>query len=292
MDVQSKPARERYASLLLAIGWAVALALWSPGARAESVLCKMVCKGAGCEVKVGAEPSRVLDAKRYTTFNDCRNIEVTKPEVVVMYMRDRKWVPPPISIGAGSLAYIFVKYPPDRCSVITPECEQGLMEGGSTPAIGASPIDPRVSAPAGRGRPCALGFPCGQVSLPSDEWRFFLSDATLSGKWIVRLARGNVTAGKSEQTVARVEQGVVVADGRWFAPGSQCSYYFVDNAGRTVATGEFSLLSRGSQQDLRDIARQRVAAGSAEAIAWSDALMIGDLHWDAMQETLAEGRQP
>lgn len=272
----------------------VASCMMIGASAAQASDCKLACRASDSCRMTGAQREQTIERDRFKLFKSCEDLNISGP-AEVRYMQGRAWfVPSPTLLESmnGSVKKLFDAYPPDMpCSVPTAQCVQSQMSRMTT-AFAGSPIDDRVSQPGGQGEPCSLGFPCGRVALPSKSWRFQLSDPSLSGKWIVKLARGNVAEGRADQTVARVERGVVIADGGWFAAGSKCSYAFIDNSGRTVATGEFALVSRATQENLRELARRRVAAGSSDAIAWTDTLMSNDFQWDAVQESLSDGRRP
>ncbi len=262
-----------------------------PGETRASTLCRMACKkGSGsCKVVVPEKgPDAIeLDPSNYRTFEACDQARVEGSGTTILnYVRDRQWFRPPEPVD-GPVAPLLARYKPDPCASSTPECTQARMEGGTRPMTGASGIDPRVAQPAGQGRPCALGFPCGRIAIPPPAWRFRVVDTGLAGNWTARLVRGKADA-KGDTLVGRIDRGIVTADGRWFGPSNRYSYTVADAGGRVIASGEFSVSSQSDMDLLRSIARGK--ADVADGIAWSDTLMENDMTWDAMQESLAEAR--
>ncbi|HEX6363661.1 MAG TPA: hypothetical protein VFZ93_11925 [Albitalea sp.] len=276
------PSRAWPAALAVACG-----VLAGPAVRAAD--CQMACRGKDCLVQ-GPAGEATLSDERYETFSGCEQHRIVKGDVELRYKHRKAWFSPPEAI-TGALAEVFRKFPADTCSLPTKPCLQQRMQSLAG-AVGGSGIDDRISEPAGRGDPCAMGFPCDRIVPPPQAWRFALGDASLSGTWVVRLARGIVAGGQGSQTIGRVERGVVTADGRWFLPGTQCVYAFVDDDGKPLATGQFSVVSRTTHDNLQELARRRVAKGLPPAIAWIDTLMASQLEWDAMQGTLRPKENP
>lgn len=268
----------------------VLLGMASLCAPALAVDCKIACKGPDlCEMDRAPSGAERVGMKP-AVYRSCENL-VAKGPVELRYMHGQSWFAPPMLVQ-GPLSKVFEAYPADApCSVPTHDCIQSHMNRMTT-AFGGSPIDNRVAAPGGTGEPCKIGFPCGRILIPPSDWRFRIGDQAAAGRWIVKLARGTVAPGQPEQLVASVASGLVAADGNWFAPGSKCSYTFVDPSGRVVATGEFTVVSRATQEKLREQARGRVAAGSSEAVAWSDTLAANEYEWDAVQDTRIAGGAP
>lgn len=247
---------------------------------AGAIDCQLACKSGECKLN-GAGSARSIPAGRFVVFPNCELSAVDGGSAEMRYKHKKGWFTPP-GDATGPLADVFKRYPADACSVPDRNCLQQRMNG-LTGAVGGSGIDNRVSQPAGQGDPCALGFPCGRVLPPSNPWRFSLGDASLSGTWVVQLGRGKVSASQAPQSIGRVERGLVMADGRWFEPGSHCTYAFVNDAGATVVTGEFTVVSRNTQDNLQELLRRRQSAGSPQALAWLDTLMSSGLEWDAIQ---------
>lgn len=272
------------------IEWFAALVLLVTLNAAFANECKIACKSGGACRITDDSNSEIVVKGRFVVFRFCERLTAKDP-LELRYMHGHAWFAPPTRV-TGPLKEIFATYPADTpCSIPTSECIQSHM-GRMTTAYGGSPLDNRVGVPGGEGQPCAKGFPCGQITIPPNDWRFHLGDGASAGQWIVKLARGSVPPGKAPQTIARIERGTVIADGSWFAPGSKCSYTFIDASGRLAASGEFAIISSAKQENLKELARRQVAAGSPEAIAWTDTLMSNAFEWDAAQESSATGEAP
>ena len=263
----------------------------------HAIECKIACRGSeNCSFTTSDDKPVKMNGDRYTRHPACERLKATGL-ALIRYRHKDAWFTAPgtgatnssgtsSSPGAVKIADVFLRYPPDRCSVPSAECHQKAMDGMSG-EIGGSPIDGRKSAPGGQGQPCALGFPCGRVLPPASPWKFRLASDAFSGTWVVRLARGKPATGQSAQTTARIDHGMVAADASWFAPGRLCAYDVVDANGSVVASGEFTVAGRSTQSDLVAMAATRAKAeGLPDAIAWVDSLIANRFDWDAERATL------
>lgn len=252
---------------------------------AQAVDCKLSCQQAGCAVTPAAnEPLR---PSQWLLARQCEKLQVSAGAVELRYMHKNRWFAPPPQQPGRSLAELFSKFPPDQpCSVLSAACLQTAMAAKQA-AVGGHGIDNRESRPAGEGKPCELGLPCGSV-LPNDtEQLMLLTQPDLNASLHLRLARGTPLPGYRAELSLRFEEGRAVLGGGTLQPGSLYQYRLLDGDGRALASGEFSLLSSAMVQRLRQRAQQRVQQqGMDEALAWYDTLAENQLFWDALQSEL------
>lgn len=262
---------------------AVAATLSLPTMAApQDVDCQLACVEQPCTAKRGRDDIK-LEPNKLKMVQACELVVLGSGTAILRYRHNRRWFEPP-EVKAGALSAVFARYPPDACSVPSPQCTQAKMSGMKA-AIGGHGIDGRESRPGGAGDPCLLGLPCGAVLPPPADWSFRLADASMAGRWTVRLARGTPAAGQTAEVSAEVRQGSVRLDGAWFVPGAQYVYRFDAVGGASSATGEFSVVSRAKREALNKLMQRRVTAGTPEAVAWIDTLMANELDWDAFQLT-------
>lgn len=259
----------------------------------HAIDCQLACISpdpkAVCDVKSPAGATESVGVNAFKFVTNCQLLTAGTPTVErrleMRYRHKARWFSPPGGVEAGSLQKVFDKYPPDPCGVPSPACIQARMNG-MVAAIGGHGIDDKVSKPGGDGNPCQIALPCGVVLPPPDPWNFRLTDAAISGTWTVKLARGTPPPGQPPEVSVYIDKGVARLAGRWFMPGSQYVYRFVDDAGRASSTGEFSVASRATRDTLQTLMQRRVAQGLPEGAAWADTLAANNHDWDAFQLTL------
>lgn len=272
------PSIPRRLAMLLLAG------LCATGA-AKAVDCKLSCLQAGCAVAPAT--AETLKPSQWLLVRQCEKLQVSAGAVELRYMHKNRWFAPPSQESGRSLAALFSHYPPDQpCSVLSAPCLQAAMAAKQA-AVGGHGIDNRESRPAGAGKPCELGLPCGSV-LPNDaEQPLLLTQPDLNGSLQLRLARGTPAPGYRAELSLRVENSRAVLGGGTLQPGGLYQYQLLDGAGGALASGEFSLLSASMAQRVRQRAQQRVQQqGMDEALAWYDTLAENQLFWDALQSEL------
>jgi hypothetical protein len=252
--------------------------------QAWSAACKLACKQEPCELQCKDGKSCTVDAPTQPTRGSwqyaprCEGLEVSKGVVELRYMHKNRWfIPPALNIGQR-LDSIFARYPADPCSVLSPACVQSAMAAKQA-AVGGHGIDNRVSKPGGEGDPCTRGLPCGSLLPRAEPITLRLVDSQAQGLLTVRTARGQVA-----ELQTTVQGGRASLDGSWLQPGGLYVYQYSDASGKTVASGEFSLLSASMAERLRQRAAQRhEQQGLSAAQAWYDTLLENQLLWDALQ---------
>ncbi len=253
--------------------------------QAQAADCRLSCRAAGCAVAPAtAEP---LKPSQWRLTQHCEQLSVLSGDVELRYLHKGRWLTPPPLKPAQHLSEVFAKFPADQpCSVLSAPCLQTAMAAKQA-AVGGHGIDNRESLPAGEGKPCELGLPCGSV-LPNDaEQLMLLTQAELNASLHLRLARGTPLPGYRAELSLRFENGRAVLGGGTLQPGSLYQYQLLDGDGRALASGEFSLLSSAMAQRVRQRAQQRVQQqGMDEALAWYDTLAENQLFWDALQSEL------
>lgn len=259
---------------------------------AHATDCQLACVSADvapmCELRAPSGGLKEIGTNVFRTTSSCELLvagAASKGRLELRYFHKGRWFNPPEGVKAGPLKAIFDKYPADPCGVPSPACIQARMNG-MVAAIGGHGIDDKVSKPGGDGNPCQIALPCGVVLPPPDPWNFRLTDAAISGTWTVKLARGTPPPGQPPEVSVYIDKGVARLAGRWFMPGSQYVYRFVDDAGRASSTGEFSVASRATRDTLQTLMQRRVAQGLPEGAAWADTLAANNHDWDAFQLTL------
>lgn len=254
------------------------LLLWTSPAQAAH--CKIACKGGACSVTSTDSrqaPPQAAEG-RWTTVPNCDQLQVVAGVLELRYLHRGRWFMPAPQQATIALKDVFKKNPADTCSVVTPVCLQQNLDAKQA-AVGGHGIDNRMSKPGGEGNPCARGLPCGSVLPRADTIMLRLLDGNAQGQLQVRAARG-----QTAEFQAPIQNGRASLSGASLQPGGLYVYQFIDAAGKTVASGEFSMLSAAMTERLRQRAAQRQEQqGLSAAQAWYDTLLENQLLWDALQ---------
>jgi hypothetical protein len=179
---------------------------------------------------------------------------------------------------------VLKKFPPDPCSLGDADCQQKTQEARAA-VSGGHGADGRAGQPGGRGRPCALWLPCGEVVVPERVWTLRLKDDTFAGTWRVSIVR-------SPTGETWTDRDLPVADGRTavpaglFKPGTLYAYRLLKAPGGEIASGEFQTIGTSPAGAVRQEAAQ--AAGPDKLDAWLKTLTENELEWNVLQ-LLASG---
>lgn len=256
---------------------------WHASVLAQSdVACLLSCfKEKSCEVRT--DKAVPLSGDTYTFEKSCLKASVVSGKVLVRYKRAGAWFSPSeLPKVNESLDSIFKNFPPDSCSVPTPQCLQSRL-GTKVAGVAGHGIDSQESLPAGVNEPCRRGLPCGLVLAPTKaDWSFPLNEAA-DGQWQVRLLRGEPRPNGMREWSAPVQAGTVVAEGQRFDAGRVYAYRLVDRSGSMIASGEFETVSAKRLEILQRLTQRRVSEGMSERAAWIDTMLNAELDWDAFR---------
>lgn len=260
----------------------LSLGLLTLSSSVQATDCKLTCRTAGCAVVPTTE--ELLKPSQWQLSRQCEKLRVSEGEVELRYLHKNRWLSPPPLKKDQRAEDLFAKFPPDQpCAVLSSACLQTAMAAKQA-AVGGHGIDARQARPAGEGQPCELGLPCGSVLPNEAEQTLRLTRTDLSGQLQLRLARGTPTPGYRAEQSLRIDSGRATLAAAALQPGSLYEYKLLDGGGRTLASGEFSVISTPMVQRLRQLAQQRVQQkGMEEAPAWYDTLAENQLIWDALQ---------
>lgn len=259
----------------------------SQSSNATNVDCVLFCRGDGCSVNLNAE--RSLEISGLHLIHRCEHVRVLSGQVALRYFHKKRWFAPPALAKGQSAEQLFVQFPPDQpCAALSSGCLQAAMEAASS-VVGGHGIGVSSRSPAGEGRPCELGLPCGSV-LPNDTAQSIrLARPDLNGQLQLRLVRGTVQPGHSADVRLPIENGRVSLAAGTLQSGRAYDYTLLESGGRTVASGNVTVLSEIRVQGLRSRAQKRLEENTQEAAAWYDTLVDNELYWDAIRLARFEG---
>jgi hypothetical protein len=176
------------------------------------------------------------------------------------------------------------KYPPDPCSLGDAACLQRQQDQRSG-ASGGHGADGRSGQPGGRGRPCELWLPCGDVMVPQGAWTLRLKDGAFAGTWRVSVVRSPTGEAWSNRDLP-VAGGRVAVPAGLFKPATLYAYRLLQAPGNDIASGEFQSVGSAAASAVRQAAEQ--AAGQGQRDAWLGTLTENELDWNVLQ-LLASG---
>jgi hypothetical protein len=165
------------------------------------------------------------------------------------------------------------KFPPDACGLGDADCLQRRQD-----EQGAGKSSDRPGS-TGRGAPCALWLPCGEVLVPNAAWNIQLKDTTFRGLLrlsIVRSPTGEAWDGRDLAVIA----GRISVPGGLLKAGTLFSYRLLKADGTEVASGEFSSVATSVASEVRRTVQKD---DSARLDAWLLVLTSDELDWNVLQ---------